>query len=301
MILKRFRLQNDDAGASGGGAAPAPAPAAPTPAPAAPAPSPASAPTPAPSAGEPAPSALSGAAPPPAAPEWKPENIPEKYRVTGADGQIDQPATLAKVEQARSELEKRMGAGGAPPKSADEYKIDSEPFQKLGLDAEGTKDWRNAAHKLGLSQAQMEGVTAFYGEFAPQVAGAGAELSAEQTTAALKAVWPDPAAYTANSTAAYKAANALATKAGIPFEEVDKAIGNNPAAIRLLAALGDELGEDFTPPSTGGTAAGPQANNVQQYLGTADNWKAYSDQHHIRHAEVSAQVRKLSENASKRL
>lgn len=270
------RLQNDDAGAGGGGDSGAAAAAA-----AAPAAAPAA---------DGQPSALSGAA----APEWSFDSIPEKLRVMDGEGKPDLQATIRKMDEQRAALEKRMGSGDIRPKTPDEYKLpDSDTFKNLQLDADATAAFRKEAHDMGLSQSQYEGIMNKWATLAPELVQAGQKESAESTISTLKGVWTDESAFKANMHGAHRAAATLAQKAGLDMAEVDAAIGNNPAAIRLLAALAPELGEDSTPASAnGGTGAG--ATTFDQYMTQGDNWAAYTNKDHIRHAEVSREAARLT-------
>lgn len=301
MHLKKFKLFNADPGAAGGAGAAAPAPAAaPAAAPADPAAAaaasaaPAAAPAPAPAAD--GGSALSAGG----ATDWTVEAIPEKYRVKGEGGELDVNATLRKVDEHRAALERRMGAGDIRPKTADDYKLEGDQFKALGLDAAATADFRKQAHEMGLSQTQFEGVMAKYAELAPGLVNASAAMNAEQVLGDLGKVWPDKEAFDANLRGAHRAATVLAKKANMTPEEVDAAIGNNPAAIRLLAALAPELGEDSTPASAAGAGTSGGSTDLTSYLSQGDNWTAYSDPKHIRHAEVTAQASRISQAAAKR-
>lgn len=260
---------------------PAPAPA---PSPAAP---PASAPPASPPAdqGAPAPSALSSVA----ANEWTPEAIPEKFRVLGEDGQLDPLATMRKVDEHRSALEKRMGAGDIRPKSADDYKLpDTETFKSLKLDDAASKGFRDKAHAAGFSQAQYEFAMNQWAELAPQLVNAGKTETFDGAVADLKKHWGD--AFASEMQGAYKAVQGVAEKAGLGYEEVDAAIGNNQVAIRLFAALSKEMNEDATPAAANGGTGGAQSRS--EYV--AANWAAYSNPQDPQHATVTARAAQMA-------
>lgn len=275
----RFRhvLMEGEPGAAGGGAAAAP------PAPDAGA---GGAPAPAPQPGGAEGSALSAGG----APAWSFESVAEKYRVMGEDGQPDALATLRKVDEARSGLEKRMGAGDIRPKSPDEYKLpDTEVFKSLQLDEAGAKAFRQEAHEMGLSQKQYEAIMGKWATLAPELVNAGAQQSADATIASLREVWKTEDEMKSNMQGAYRVVTSLADKAGMSYEDVDKALGNNPAAIRLFAALSGEMGEDKTPASASGATGGP--SSAEEYIRA--NVKAYTDPNDAQHAAVTAQANRL--------
>ena len=245
MMMRPFqRLQAevlDPSAAAAAGAAGAPAPA-PAPAAATPATAPA-----------PASSALAAAAPP--AQQPLAERIPEKYRVTKDDGSLDLEASLLKVDEARGHLEKRLGSGDLPPKAAGEYKVTVPEAM-----AEALKDWKPAedqklqafladAHKAGVTQAQLDLIMGRYFEMAPALAAAAQQLTpeqqAEKATTELKGVWKSDAEFQANLGHAYRASVAFGKKVGLSFDQIEEAgLANNPTFMRIMAAIGPELGED---------------------------------------------------------
>jgi hypothetical protein len=214
---------------------------------AAPAPSPAPAPAPAPAS-----SVLGTAAAP--APTLA-ERIPEKYRVLKEDGSLDVEASTTKLAGGYGELAKRFGSGDVAPASPADYKVTIPDAMKESL-----KDWNQTEdtelqaalgdfHKLGMNQAQVDGVMARYFALAPRLAQAAAILTPEQqadkATTDLKAVWKDDAAFNANLGHAYRAAAQFGAKVGLSMDDIDAAgLGNNPAFMRIMAAIGPELGED---------------------------------------------------------
>ena len=50
--------------------------------------------------------------------------IPDKFKVTAEDGSVDYKATVAKLSESYTGLEKRVGTGDIAPKSVDEYKVE---------------------------------------------------------------------------------------------------------------------------------------------------------------------------------
>lgn len=271
MKLKFFRLMEGEPGAPGGGAA---APAAPAP--------PAASPAAAPPAGEPpaaapAASALSSAA----AAEWTPATVPEKFHVKNDAGELDLAATMRKVDEHRSNLEKRLGTGDIRPKTADEYKL-PDSVKDLQMDEAATAAFRAEAHEMGLTQKQYEGIVSKWAKLAPELVSAAKTQTVDEVVGTLKTHWGD--AFSTEMQGAYRAAQSVAAQAGLAYDEVDAAIGNNPVAIRLFAALSKEMREDATPAAAnGGTGGGKTIDELM-----AD--PAYMDARNPNHAAVSKQV-----------
>lgn len=244
--------------------------------------------------GNPAGSALSAAG----AGEWTPASIPEKYRVMGDDGELDITASFRKVDEHRAQLEKRMGSGDIRPKTPDEYKLpDTDVFKGLQLDEAGAKAFRQEAHDMGLSQKQYEGIMAKWATLAPELVNAGQAETAATATAALKEAWKDDGEYKANLTAAFSAATRVGEAAGFSAEEVDKAIGNNPVAIRMFAALSKEMGEDKSSAAANGGTGGAGQSSAD-YLN--ENFAAYSDPKDPKHKTVTERYNALLGREAKR-
>lgn len=184
--------------------------------------------------------------------------IPEKYRVAGADGKLDIEASARKLAEGYGAASKRIGSGDIPPAEVGGYKINiPEAFK------EATKEWDQAgdqklqgflanAHKAGMTQGQLDVVM---GQYFDSISGMQPiltpEQQAEKTASELTQVWQDDATFDKNVQAAYKAAPALAQKIGVPMDQLNAELGNNPLFLRLAAALAPEMQED-TPAGTGG-------------------------------------------------
>lgn len=193
--------------------------------------------------------------------EW---SAPEKYLVKNETGEVDWQATARKIDDGRSHLEKRMGSGDVPPAEVSGYKV-AAPEQY----AELLKDWNPAedqslqsfltnAHKAGMTQKQIDLVIGEYGRVMSQVQGQTAPLTPEQQAEAaakeLSEVWKDPAEFDKNVGLSLQAGQKFAAKLGVPFDEFNAALGNNPMFLRLAAAMAPEMSED-TPQATQMTAA----------------------------------------------
>ena len=273
-----YPLFNDEPGAAGGGAAPPAAAPAPPPAPAA-----------APAA--PAATVLQAAAPasgePAAAPAAPPDPnawIPEKFRVMGADGKtLDMEASAKKVEEHRSNLEKRLGTGDIPPKTVDEYKANVPERYADTLKAEDLakdpmyKDFLAKAHAKGMTQGQVDlcvdEMLARY-DFKE-------ERTAEECTATLKEVWKSDAEFKEGQKAAYRAAK---TYGGDEFDGILKDYGNDPRIIKMLASVGKELGEDTS--ASVNARGNTDMDNVKNEHAQLAGW--HNDSKNQKSAEFSA-------------
>lgn len=255
----------DDGGA--GAAAPAAAPAAATP-PAAPAAAPAAAAPAAAPASALAAGATSAPAPAPAAPDPVFGVIPEKFRVKNDDGTPNLDASWLKVEEHRANLERRMGAGEAPPKAATDYKLElpEKIAEALGADglkqlgeSEVFKKFTENLHGLGLSQKQYAAVAAEMIERGMALRQGNAALDAQQATAELQKSWADQATYDKNIQAAYAAATAFGD------DKLVAKYANDPDFIRFAAKVGAELHAD-TSATAGASAAGQGEKDEHQAL-----------------------------------
>jgi len=274
-MLKNILMEaaSDGAGPATGGAP------APTAAPDVPAPAPSLLAT---GAGESAPAAGNPADPF----GW----LPEKHRVLGEDKTLNVEASAKKLAEAYTGLEKRLGDVGMPPKSPDEYKPEGLPetvkIDELMADP-GTKSFLKKCHAKGMTNAQVSEVLAFgLQEWAPQLLKSDATQTAETATAALREAWTDEGAFKENISLAYKAATTVASKAGFSYEDLAAAgLDNNPTFIRLMAALGPEIGEDKSP-----TGSAPTPDEAQT-IRSLELSEAYKNPKHPEYERVSAQVR----------
>lgn len=176
--------------------------------------------------------------------------IPEKYRVNGADGVLDLDQSSRKLAEAYGSLEKRMGSGDAPPKTAEEYapKIEVEGFNWEEFKAdESSQSFLKGAHAKGLTNDQVSFVLGEYLKAAPDLIGGNAVLSEQDCTAALKTVWADDQAMKSGVNASYRAAQAFASEGTAPgnFDALMAKYGNDPDFIAFTANIGKELREDI--------------------------------------------------------
>lgn len=205
----------------------------------------------------------SGATPPPAPPATPPapgssvlgsankdEWIPEKYRTNKEDGSLDLEASSRKVAEAYTHLEKRLGSGDAPPKTSDEYTVKLEGVEGFNWDEfkadESTQSFLKGAHAKGLTNDQVQFVIGEYLKAAPGLVEGGVQLSQQDCSAALKAVWADDKTFSANVNASYRAAESFASPEGQPgnFQALMAKYGNDADFIAFTANIGKELRED---------------------------------------------------------
>lgn len=217
------------------------------------------------------------------------EFIPEKYRVTNDDGSLDFEASARKLAEAHGHLEKRLGAGDVPPKEVADYQFqvpesmgEYKPTEDPGMQA-----FLADAHKVGLTQAQLDTVMQHYFQVAPTLAGAAQEIGREQATEALQKVWgSDEREFQRNAGLAHVATSAAAERAGVSMDEVEAAgLGNNPVFLRLMASLGAEFREDKGAGKTTYSTFGEE--DIRQL----EMSEAYSNPRHPDHDKVSQRVK----------
>lgn len=210
--------------------------------------------------------------------------IPEKYQVKKEDGSLDIEASSLKLAEAYGHLEKRMGSGDVPPKTAADYQIAvPDALKDVWNPKEDAKlqDFLGKAHAAGMTQAQLDMVMSAYHETAQQLVGGNRQLSEEECTADLRKEWKDDATFKGEVAKAYKAA------VGYGGEDAQSILadhGNDPRLIRLLARVGGEMGEDRSI-NPGGTLQGGQS--IESLMSS----EAYTNPKHPEHAKVSQQVK----------
>lgn len=218
--------------------------------------------------------------------------IPEKYQVKKEDGSLDIEASSLKLAEAYGHLEKRMGTGDIPPKTADEYEIAVPDVLKDKWNPKEDPllgDFLKKAHENNYTQKQIDLAMSTYLDIVPQLVNGSKQLTEEECVAELKTEWKTDEQYKAEVNKAYKAAVAYGDK---DAEAIIKDYGNDARIIRLLSRVGKELGED-SPPNNGGGSNGGQS--VETMMAS----EAYTNPKHPDHARVSAQVQKHFKHQAK--
>src|SRR5690606_38986606 len=166
--------------------------------------------------------------------------IPEKFKVTAEDGSVDYKATVAKMNESYSYLEKKVGTGEVAPKSVDEYKLEREDFDFEEFKAdESNKEFLTEAHKHGITNKQLDFLLSEYDKRAVDLVSNSSQIDTDTTVQTLQSDWGDK--YEANIFNAVKAARAC----GITDEQInDPLIGNNVAFIKMAAYFGSQMTED---------------------------------------------------------
>ena len=203
--------------------------------------------------------------------------IPEKFKVTAEDGSVDYKATVAKMNESYSYLEKKVGTGEVAPKSVDEYKLEREDFDFEEFKAdESNKEFLTEAHKHGITNKQLDFLLSEYDKRAVNLVSNSSQIDTDTTVQTLQSDWGDK--YEANIFNAVKAARAC----GITDEQInDPLIGNNVAFIKMAAYFGSQMTEDK--PVSNGT---PVNVDIQSLMRS----EAFFNPKHPDHKSVKAQI-----------
>lgn len=203
--------------------------------------------------------------------------IPDKFKVTAEDGSVDYKATVAKMNESYSYLEKKVGTGEVAPKSVDEYKLEREDFDFEEFKAdESNKEFLTEAHKHGITNKQLDFLISEYDKRAVNLVSNSSQIDTDSTVQTLQSDWGDK--YEANIFNAVKAARAC----GITDEQInDPMIGNNVAFIKMAAYFGSQMTEDK--PVSNGT---PVNVDIQSLMRS----EAFFNPKHPDHKSVKAQI-----------
>lgn len=203
--------------------------------------------------------------------------IPEKFKVTAEDGSVDYKATVAKMNESYSYLEKKVGTGEVAPKSVDEYKLEREDFDFEEFKAdESNKEFLKSAHAQGITNKQLDFLLSEYDKRAVDLVSNSSQIDTDTTVQTLQSDWGDK--YEANIFNAVKAARAC----GITDEQINNPlIGNNVAFIKMAAYFGSQMTEDK--PVSNGT---PVNVDIQSLMRS----EAFFNPKHPDHKSVKAQI-----------
>lgn len=272
----------------------APAPAAP--APAAPAPAEsllATGAPPAPAGGDPAPAPGGEPAPVAGEHDW----LPEKFRVLAEDGKLDEAASARKLAESYTALEKHKGPLSQAPASPDDYKIEApkdaegNPLEIPGLDmAQFTADplFKNLAadaHKLGVTNDQLQFFVSKYLTVVPELIAADQSLSLADAKAELQGIWKDDITMQRNLASVVTAINGFGAEAeDVPGSRsrLMQKYGRDPDFIAFAASVAQEMKEDRLP------AAGPASSDGD--IEALQKSPAYWDKNHPEHTATKSKV-----------
>jgi len=204
-------------------------------------------------------------------------SIPDKFKVTAEDGSVDYKATVAKMNESYSYLEKRVGTGDIAPKSVDEYKVEREgfDFEEFKKD-ESNNSFLKSAHAQGITNKQLDFLLSEYDKRAVDLVSNSSQIDTDTTVQTLQSEWGQD--YEKNIFNAVKAARAC----GITEEQInDPMIGNNVAFIKMAAYFGSQMTEDK--PINNGT---PVNVDIQSLMRS----EAFFNVRHPDHKSVKAQI-----------
>lgn len=215
--------------------------------------------------------------------------LPEKYRVTGADGKLDLKASSQKLADGYANASKRIGSGDMPPEKPDAYTFTMpEAFKDVPMDEGLSNAFRERAHAAGFTQKQYEFAMGEYFQLVPSLLNAKAKFTADQATAELSKVWGDETAVKANKAAAEKAVGLMPADLQ---ERIKDQYATDPVFWQFAAHFGKEAGEDKSLAPAGGASV---PTDVQALMAS----DAYRNPKNPEHAAVSEKVRQHFEKTA---
>jgi len=212
----------------------------------------------------------------PAPADW----IPEKFRVNNGEA-LDVEASARKLAESYAGLEKRVGSGDVPPKSADEYAVTvPDALKEAWQEDDRFKAFKTDALGAGLTQKQFDFVVGKYFDVMPELVQGAAQLDANKASEELRKTWATDSEFKANVGDALKAFEKFADPED--RARIDE-IGNNPVVLRILAKVGKETQEAGGIPQQG---ANTGADSVQDLMRS----DAYLNSKHPDHKTTSQKV-----------
>jgi hypothetical protein len=205
-------------------------------------------------------------------------SIPDKFKVIDeSTGTVDYKATLAKMNESYTGLEKRIGTGDVAPKTVDEYKIEREDFDFTEFKAdESNKEFLTEAHKHGITSKQLDFLLSEYDKRAVDLVSTSSQMDTDTVVTTLQSEWGDN--YQSNIFNAIKAAKS----AGITDDQInDPMVGNNLALIKLAAHFGSQMTEDK--PVNNGTAVSEDITSLMRS-------EAFFNSRHPDHKATKARI-----------
>ena len=221
--------------------------------------------------------------------------LPEKFRVTGEDGKIDEAASARKLAESYRQLEAHKGPMPQAPATPDAYKIEGikgpdgqalPPNVVADFIADPLfKGFATEAHKHGMTDAQLSFVVERYMNMAPQLLEADMKLSLDDARAELQTVWKDDATMQRNLEGVVRAINGFGAEAedvpGSRARLMEK-YGRDPDFIAFAAAVAGEMKEDKLPAQVS-VATAADVESLQKS-------EAYWNPNHPDHTSVKKQV-----------
>ena len=203
--------------------------------------------------------------------------IPDKFKVVSEDGSVDYKATVAKMNESYSYLEKKVGTGEVAPKSVDEYKIEREGFSFEDFKAdESNQQFLSEAHKHEITNKQLDFLLSEYDKRAVDLVSNNSQFDTDTTIQSLQSEWGSN--YESNIFSAIRAAKS----AGLTEEQINNpSIGNNVDVIKVLSYFGSQIAEDK--PINNGTAVNTDITSLMRS-------EAFFDPKHPDHKSVKAQI-----------
>ena len=223
--------------------------------------------------------------------------MPEKFRVLGAEGKLDEAASARKLADSYKALEAHKGAMPNVPATPEEYTLD------LGKNEDGTPKYEQAVidefiadplfkgfagdlHALGASNEIVSAVVGRYLGLLPELMAESAKLTEAEASAELSTLWKDEATFKGNLSAAFRAVQGFAGEAaempGSTARVMDK-FGNDPDFLAFAARIGAEMKEDRPAGGDGTLAAEADIESLQKS-------EAYWKPAHPDHAKTKAKV-----------
>lgn len=204
-------------------------------------------------------------------------DVPEKFVVKNEAGEVDHAATAKKMAESYRHLEKRVGTGDLPPKTAAEYQIQRRQIEGMEqATPEAMAPIMERMHGLKLTNAQLQGVMDIYDDLVEQGQTITQEKAAAATDA-LKKSWGDQ--YDGKLADANFALATVTTPE--ERQQIAKRYGADPVIIKLLATLGGELRES---PMTG------MSDAAMETIDDLRASEAYRNPQHPEHKRVTAKV-----------
>lgn len=286
MFIRKFhRYQNEVAAVAEPAAAPVAAPAAPAPNA-----------LQAAAAATPVAPAVPAETPAVAAPATPFGWIPDKFQVKTADGSLDFEASARKVEEHRTNLERRLGSGDIRPAAITDYKVnlpadlaDKISAEDLGK-SKGYQEGLTALHEAGASQKIVDVFTEQMVKRGMELQDRGQILDQAECTAELKQVdgWKTEQEYAEKMSAAARAVRGFG---GQNAAAIMATYGNDPAMCQLFAAIGAEMQEDRQASPEAAAALSSTLDELYAH-------PAYTNANHAQHADIKGKVDALQARVS---